>query len=189
MAEKRWPGLKGRLHLRFGEAGLGVYSFVGCLLTMVLIGLVGLCLKEPMVFPSLGPTVLLFFERTTQPSACPRNTVIGHGIAITAGVFSLFVFGLAGAPSVLATGLTPARVGAAALSLGLTAFCKHLARVPHPPAGATTLIVSLGFLTSPPQLAAMAAAVILVTVMAWCLSYLFGVPMPLWRCKAKERTP
>lgn len=181
MDRKHWPGLKGRLHQRFGEIGLGMYSFTGCLLTMILIGLVGLCLKEPMVFPSLGPTILLFFERTRQPAACPRNTLIGHGIAIAAGVVSLFAFGLAGAPSVLATGITPSRVGAAALSLALTAFCKHLAWVPHPPAGATTLIISLGFLTSPTQLASMAAAVTLVTAMAWCLSYLFGVPMPLWR--------
>lgn len=181
MKEKRWPGLKGSLQRRLGEAGLGVYSFIGCLLTMELIGLVGLCASEPMVFPSLGPTVLLFFERTKQPSACPRNTLYGHGIAITAGVVSLFAFGLYQAPSVLSAGLNLARIGAAALSLGLTAFCKHLIRVPHPPAGATTLIVSLGLLTTPSQLAAMAVAVILVTAIAWCLSYLFGVPMPLWR--------
>jgi len=51
---------------------------------------------------------------------------------------------------------------------------------PHPPAGATTLIVGLGLLTTPAQLAAMAAGVILLTVVGWLMNRLLGVPVPLW---------
>jgi hypothetical protein len=46
--------------------------------------------------------------------------------------------------------------------------------LPHPPAGATTLIVSLGVLTTPAQLLAMAGAVLLVTAAAWGLNILLG---------------
>jgi len=176
-----WPGLKGQLNRWLGSPGLGVYSFLGCVVAMALTGLVGLGLQEPMLFPSLGPTVLLFFEQPLHPSACPRNTFFGHGIALAAGWISLYVFGLLGAPSVLVSGITPRHIAASALSVGLTAFTKHLVRAPHPPAGATTLIVSLGFLTTPAQLGVMAAAVILVTLAGWCINRLLGVPMPLWQ--------
>lgn len=181
----QWPGLKGRLNRWLGNPGLGVYSLLGCVLAMALTGLVGLGLQEPMLFPSLGPTVLLFFEQPLDASACPRNTFFGHGIALVAGWFSLYVFGLLGAPSVLASGITLAHIAAGALSVGLTAFIKHLVRAPHPPAGATTLIVSLGFLTTPAQLGAMAAAIILVTFAGWCINRLLGVPMPLWRAPSE----
>jgi len=51
---------------------------------------------------------------------------------------------------------------------------------PHPPAGATPLIVSLGFLTTPMQLAAMAAGVVLLTLVSWLMNRLLGVPVPVW---------
>jgi hypothetical protein len=46
-------------------------------------------------------------------------------------------------------------------------------RKPHPPAGATTLIVSLGILTSPLQLLSMAGAVLLITAAGWGLNMLW----------------
>jgi hypothetical protein len=49
-----------------------------------------------------------------------------------------------------------------------------MARMPHPPAGATTLIVSLGILTTPAQLASMAGAVVLITTLGWALNILLG---------------
>ncbi len=175
-----FPGVKGRLEKRLGELGLGLYTFIGCLVATGLVGLAALFSREPMLFPSLAPTVLMFFERAQQPSACPRNTLIGHGIAIIAGWISLAIFGLLAAPSVLIAGVTWARVGAAALSVAATGFTKHLLRVPHPPAGASALIVSLGFLTTWPQLLSMAAGIVLLTIVSWCANYLLGVPMPLW---------
>ena len=46
---------------------------------------------------------------------------------------------------------------------------------PHPPAGASTLIVSLGILTTPAQLGTMALAVLLLTAAGWGLNAALGL--------------
>ncbi|MGO4435525.1 HPP family protein, partial [Paenarthrobacter sp. RAF9] len=69
---------------------------------------------------------------------------------------------------------------AGALSVALTTLVLTWARKPHPPAGATTLIVSLGILTSPAQLLSMAAAIIFTTILGWGLNALLGTkPAPM----------
>ncbi len=56
------------------------------------------------------------------------------------------------------------------MSVALTAFFLQAIRCPHPPAGATTLIVSLGLIARPPQLLTMALSVLLITVIAVALN-------------------
>ena len=80
----------------------------------------------------------------------------------------------------LSVGVTWPRVIAAMLSLGLTAGVMVLLRAPHPPAGATTLIISLGLLTRPLQLVLLMVAVLLLTVQAFVINRLAGIPYPLW---------
>lgn len=65
-------------------------------------------------------------------------------------------------------------MAAAALSVALTTLVLTLLRKPHPPAGATTLIVSLGILSSPAQLLSMAGAILLITAAGWGLNLLLG---------------
>jgi CBS domain-containing membrane protein len=88
--------------------------------------------------------------------------------------------GLTEDPPALATSVTGARVGAAALSLALTSAAMVWARVPHPPAGATTLIVSLGILREPEQLAVLMLAVVLLVAQAFAINRLAGIDYPLW---------
>lgn len=123
---------------------------------------------------------MLFFDSPMQKASTPRNTLVGHGVAILAGLGCLLVFGLADHPAVLQEGLTGLRIGAAALSVGLTVLVLRLLSCPHPPAGATTLIVSLGLLTSPGELLAIAGAVVLTTVLGVALNRALGVRQPLW---------
>ncbi|HUQ00113.1 MAG TPA: HPP family protein, partial [Aeromicrobium sp.] len=66
------------------------------------------------------------------------------------------------------------------LSLAVTGLVAHLLKAQHPPAGATTLIVSLGVLHQPKQLVAMAVAIILVTALGWVANNVAGVRTPLW---------
>lgn len=73
------------------------------------------------------------------------------------------------------------RVGAAALSLGLTSGAMVWAKVPHPPAGATTLIVSLGILREPWQLRVLLIAVGLLVVQGFVINRLAGIAYPAWR--------
>ena len=174
-------GAHGRLVERVGERwGEALYTFASCLLALAVSGLAAYVARQPLLFPSLGPTAFLFFEQPMAEASSPRNTLIGHAVAIVAGVFSLAVFGLLGAPSVLVENVTLARVGAGALSVALTGAILLLLRSSHPPTGATTLIVSLGFLQTPPEIAALMAGVVILTIVGWLVNRAAGIPVPLW---------
>jgi CBS-domain-containing membrane protein len=70
------------------------------------------------------------------------------------------------------------RLMAAALSLSATGALMALLRVSHPPAGATTLIVSLGIISQPKELVIIELAVILLTVQAFAINRLAGIQYP-----------
>jgi CBS-domain-containing membrane protein len=161
-------------------AVLGLFAMVNGVISIGLIAMAALVTGAPFVFPSLGPTAFLLFYTPMLPAACPRNTICGHAIGAAAGFLALVVFGLQDAGPALSTGVTGARVGAAALSLGLTSGVMVWARVPHPPAGATTLIVSLGILHEPWQLAVLMLAVLLLVLQGLAINRLAGIPYPLW---------
>ncbi len=153
---------------------LAIFSFINLMSALALIT------GSPFIFPSLGPTAFLFFYTPRAPSASPRYTLVGHTIGVLAGYFSLVVTGLTTAGPALAVGVTWPRVIAAALSLGLTSGLMVLFKSPHPPAGATTLIISLGLLTKPWQLLVLLVAVVLLTLQALAINRLAGIPYPLW---------
>ena len=159
---------------------LGLFAFVNGLIAIGAMAFVALVTGEPFVFPSLGPTAFLLFYTPLLAASSPRNTFGGHAIGAAAGYLSLVVFGLTEAAPALATSVTGARVGAAALSLGLTSGAMVWARVPHPPAGATTLIVSLGILREPEQLAVLMLAVVLLVVQGYVINHLAGIDYPRW---------
>lgn len=159
---------------------LGLFAFVNGLIAIGVMAFVAYVTGEAFVFPSLGPTAFLLFYTPLQPAASPRNTLGGHAIGAAAGYLALVVFGLTDAAPALATSVTGARVGAAALSLGLTSGAMVWARVPHPPAGATTLIVSLGILREPEQLVVLMVAVVLLVVQGFVINRLAGIDYPVW---------
>jgi CBS-domain-containing membrane protein len=160
---------------------MGLFAMVNGIVSIGVMAAAAWATGSPFVFPSLGPTAFLFFYTPLAPSAAPRNTIFGHAIGAAAGYLSLVLFGLTDAGPALASGVSVARVGAAALSLGLTSGLMVWLRVPHPPAGATTLIVSLGILTSPTQLAVLMLAVVLLTVQGFVINRVAGIDYPAWR--------
>jgi CBS-domain-containing membrane protein len=160
---------------------MGLFAMVNGIVSIGVMAAAAWATGSPFVFPSLGPTAFLFFYTPLAASAAPRNTIFGHAIGALAGYLSLVLFGLTEAAPALATGVTTARVGAAALSLGLTSGLMVWLRVPHPPAGATTLIVSLGILTAPTQLAVLMLAVVLLTVQGFVINRVAGIDYPAWR--------
>lgn len=168
---------------------LGLFAFVNGLIAIGVMALVAYVTGQPFVFPSLGPTAFLLFYTPLQPAASPRNTVCGHAIGAAAGYVSLVLFGLTEAAPALATEVTSARIGAAALSLGLTSGAMVWAKVPHPPAGATTLIVSLGILRKPEQLVVLMVAVVLLVVQGLVINRLAGIEYPLWRPAPARPSP
>ena len=56
--------------------------------------------------------------------------------------------------------------------------------VSHPPAGATTLIVSLGIISRPRELVIIEVAVFLLVAQALVINRLAGLPYPLWNAAA-----
>jgi CBS-domain-containing membrane protein len=175
--------LLGRFGARGGEA---IYIFFASLLALGVSGLAAYLLRRPLIFPSLGPTAYLFFEQTHEPPSSPRNALIGHAVAILSGAFCLFLFGLLDNASTLQEGVTPARVGAAALSLAITGAVLLLLDAQHPPAGATVLVVSLGFLQTPGEMAALMAGVVLLTLACWIINRALGVRAPAWSAKGEQ---
>ena len=63
-----------------------------------------------------------------------------------------------------------------------------LVKAPHPPAGATTLIISLGLLTEPVEMLVLMIAVLLLTGQAFVINRLAGLPYPAW-ASPKEPLP
>lgn len=55
-----------------------------------------------------------------------------------------------------------------------------LLRVSHPPAGATTLIISLGLLSHPVHLVILEIAVVLLSAQALFINRIAGLPFPVW---------
>ena len=173
-------GVNAWLYRRWGNRGNAVYTTFGSLLTIGLSGLLAWALSEPLVFPSLGATAFLFFETPMAEVASPRNTIIGHGVGAVVAYGWLQVFGLVGEPSAIVTEFTAGRVACVALSLACTGGILRLLRAAHPPAGATTVIVSIGLLTTARQLGVLGVGVLLLTLSAWLLNRLLGVPAPAW---------
>ena len=121
MTEGEYHGLRERLVERLGALGRG-----GALQPRRLPvrprgeRVRGVPLRGAPALPGFGPTAFLFFEYPLGSRTSPRNTLIGHLVAVLARALSPTIFGLLDHPSILQEGVTPTRVGAAALSVALT---------------------------------------------------------------------
>jgi CBS domain-containing membrane protein len=163
-----------------------LYVFVNGFVTIALLALLALVTHTAFVFPSLGPTAYLLFFYPLAESSSPRNAILGHGIGLLCGYGALWVTGMhVGSPGAY-DGVYGPRILAAALSMGATGALMVLARVSHPPAGATTLIVSLGILFKPYNLIIIEVAVCLLIAQALLINRLAGVPYPIWSGKKQN---
>ncbi len=164
-----------------------LFMFLNGFATIALLAAVAMISRTPFVFPSLGPTAFLFFFTPRAPAASPRQTIYGHAIGILCGYGALWLFGLQHAPPAMTTGVSAARVGAAALSLASTGALMILLKAAHPPAGATTLIISLGIVTMPFHLLVIEIAVAILTLQAIVINRLAGIDYPLWALRDGPR--
>jgi CBS domain-containing membrane protein len=164
-----------------------LFMFLNGFATIALLAAVAMVSRTPFVFPSLGPTAFLFFFTPRAPAASPRHTIYGHAIGILCGYGALWLFGLQHAPPAMAAGVSAARIGAAALSLASTGALMILLKAAHPPAGATTLIISLGIVTRPFHLLVIEIAVAILTLQAIAINRLAGIDYPLWALRDGPR--
>jgi len=123
---------------------------------------------QPFVFPSLGPSAfILAFERTGERTR-PERVVGSH---VVGGVAGLFAYTVLGTGSIVTLTPEPLSIvgfrlaASATLSVVLTSWGMLATDTVHAPACATTLIVSLGLLSTLPQVAIIAVSVVaLVTL-------------------------
>jgi len=157
-----------------------IYVFVNGFVTIGLLALLALLTDNPFVFPSLGPTAYLLFFSPLAEASSPRNTILGHAIGLICGYLAFVGTGAGNVPFGIHPGIFWPRILAAALSLSATGAIMVLSRVNHPPAGATTLIVSLGIIDKPGELVIIEIAVFLLAAQALLINRLAGLPYPLW---------
>lgn len=160
-----------------------VWAIFVCCMGFVSIGIlaaVAMISHTSLVFPSIGPTAILFFLHPMSASASPRHAICGHAIGILCGYGSLLMLGLQHAGSEANGTLGPRRLIAVALSRAATGFLMVLLKVAHAPAGATTLIISLGIISRPFALMVIEIAVVLLCLQAIFFNRLVGLNYPFW---------
>lgn len=142
---------------------VGTSLYAGLLFTVL--GVVAWVSGQPFIFPSLGPSAfILAFERRGERTRMYRIV----GSHLIGGIMGFAAWTLL-APGITLTATPPAlspeglRLAAAAtVSIVLTSWGMIATKTIHPPACATTLIVSLGLLSTPGQVAIIVASVIVL---------------------------
>lgn len=163
-----------------------VYVFVNGFVTIAVLALLALVSRNPFVFPSLGPTAYLLFFSPLAKASSPRNTILGHAVGLICGYGAFVITGAGAIPFGVHPGIFWPRILAAALSLSVTGAVMVLLGVSHPPAGATTLIVSLGIISKPSELVVIEVAVVLLVTQALLINRLAGLPYPLWQADSMK---
>lgn len=127
---------------------------------------IGLALKLPLLFTSLGPTAYEQIEKPNARSAKPYNIIVGHCVALLAGFAALFLDHAFNAPVPSTAGqLTGSRIFASVLGCVLTAFINLLLRASQPAAFSTTLLVTLGSYESARDAFTIVLAVLVLTIL------------------------
>ncbi len=134
------PDPTGRYAAALRHAGLGGFL-------IMIPGVLGYLSGNLWLFPSLGPSFFMQMETPRTKAARPYNVIAGHLIGIVAGYVSVIaVSGIAGLPSAFGPPhlLLSAHIAASGLSMGLMVLIQVLMKAQHPPASATTLLITLG---------------------------------------------
>jgi CBS-domain-containing membrane protein len=142
--------------------GGGVSTYLG--FHLVALGLLSFVTGQPFLIPSLGPSIFLLGTLPDDEMNYPRRIVGGQFIGAVAGfvAFHLIVGGIEPAVSPALSLEVLRQVFSSFAAALLTTFGMYLGDVQHPPAYATTLIISLGYLTSPFGVAVFMLAVLVM---------------------------
>ena len=144
--------------MRRHRVGTSLYAGV----LFVVLGVLAWVSGQPFIFPSLGPSAfILAFQRDGDRTGLV-SVVVSHLIGGVAGLlaYSLLAGGvsLVADPTAFSTGGLRL-VASATLSLVVTSLGMISTDTVHAPACATTLIVSLGLLSTPIQVAVIVVGV------------------------------
>lgn len=128
---------------------------------LVVTGVLAWATGQPFIFPSLGPSAYLL-ATTTPGTIRGREVVGGHLVGIVAGLAAYYTFAAGHSIIITEPGFTTTQlrlVTSAVTSVTVTTGGMRLTDTGHAPACATTLIVSLGLLTTLTEAAIIAVSV------------------------------
>jgi hypothetical protein len=134
--------------------------------TIAIVAEVSLVLREPFLFPSIGPTVIAVVSRPAMRQNRPVSIISAHYFGLAVAFALLFLFHLYGQPSTLQEGFTQSRVLVVTLSIGITVIFEENTPLYHPPAAATTLLVALGVMATPTTLLSIVVGIALIAMVA-----------------------
>lgn len=156
-----------REHRGKGAIPDAVWAPIGGALLMVVPGLLGLATGNMWLFPSLGPTAYLQAATPQDETARPLNVVLGHALGAIAAVVALFLLGANSEPSVFdAHQLFLHRVLASTVAIALLLLARTVLKIEHPPAAATTLLITLGGLKpTTHDMTTLAGGVVIIAVL------------------------
>lgn len=124
-----------------------LYATCVSALVLAIIGVIAWAVREPWLFPSLGPTIFLQVATPNAPGARVWNTLVGHAIGVAAGIGAVILCAAGAQPAGMsASGPELARVAATAIAVGASTGIQIMISAEHPPAAATTMLISLGAL-------------------------------------------
>jgi len=110
-----------------------------------LVGAIGILARQPWLFPSLGPTIFLLAVTPEAQASRNWNIIAGHAFGVCAGFAALHLFNAQATPVVMGGGdLSWERVASTALAVAATIGLQSAANAQHPPAAATTMLITLG---------------------------------------------
>lgn len=111
------------------KLGLSLYGAFGAALAVLVVGAIGSLSDAPLLIAPLGATALLLFAVPDSLMSQPRSVLVGHLVAVVAGIILARLIGpgwLAAAPAVFVS---------ITLMIGLQSL--------HAPAGATAVLTAL----------------------------------------------
>ncbi|MFC6940622.1 HPP family protein [Salinirubellus sp. GCM10025818] len=135
----------------------------------------------PYLFPSLGPSAYALAVSPSAATSRPQRVVGAHLFGVLGGLlaYHLLAAGLTVTQPSPALSIDALRLAASALlSLGLTSLAMLTTDLRHAPACATTLIVSLGLLTSLTEAGVILSAVLVLVATDPLLPGFDGVEVP-----------
>jgi CBS domain-containing membrane protein len=153
---------------------------------MLVIGALSIAVSQPLLFPAIGASTFIVFFAPRTSLAAPRNLVLGHTLGAALGAAAAWLFGVEAHAAWLAGDGAWAAVGAASLALACTSASMATLDLPHPPAGATTLIVATGLMGGLADLAAIVVSALALVGLAHLAHRLTGEPYPRWRSRPER---
>ncbi|MFF3749114.1 HPP family protein [Streptomyces sp. NPDC002018] len=152
---------------------LGARLFVLSAVALTAVGAIGRGIDWILLTTTIGPTAYILLAHPRSEAAQIRNSVLGHTCGAACGLACLAAFGLWDHPSTVGQHSdTWRQIGAQALAVGLTLFLLVLLNAHHPPAVATTLLITSGIARPGPPLYGMLTGLAVVIAAAAVLSRL-----------------